>query len=214
MTFLQLVNDVLARLRETSVASVSTNSYSILIGKLINDSKRQVEDAWTWDALASTISINTVAGTSTYTVTGSGMSPRGLTLNNSTNYGQLKNVPLQWIIDQQQLSTGVSSTPSYYAWNGSDGTDRKVELFPTPDGVYTLKFNLYRPQAALSADADVLLIPSEAVIAGAYARAIVERGEDGGLSSGEAYGLYKGILADQIAIESGQYVENEVWVAV
>ena len=213
-TYLSLVNDVLARLRESSVASVTTSSYSALIGKFVNDAKRQVEDAWTWDAMADTITIPTVSGTSTYTVTGAGMSPRSLTLNNSTDTYQLKNVPLQWIIDQQQLSTSTNSAPEYYAWNGSDGTDRKVELFPTPDSVYSLKFNLYKPQAALSGDSDILLIPSEAVIAGAYARAIVERGEDGGLSSGEAYGLYKGILADQIAIESGQYVENEVWVAV
>jgi hypothetical protein len=124
-------------------------------------------------------------------------------------------MPLQWIIDQQQLSGTVQSgIPAYYAWNGSDGTDKKVEIYPTPDAAYQLKFNLYVPQANLSADSDVLLIPSDAVVAGAYARALVERGEDGGLASSEAYGLYKGILSDQIALESGQFVENDCWIAV
>jgi len=49
---------------------------------------------------------------------------------------------------------------------------------------------------------------------GAYARALVERGEDGGLSSSEAYGLFKGILADQIALEAARFIENDAWVAV
>jgi hypothetical protein len=96
----------------------------------------------------------------------------------------------------------------------NDGTDSKVELFPTPNGTYTLKFNLYVQQADLSADADVLILPHEAIEMGAYARALVERGEDGGLSSSEAYGIFKGILADQVALESSRFIENDVWVAV
>ena len=88
-----------------------------------------------------------------------------------------------------------------------------MELYPTPDGTYSLKFNMIVPQVDLSADADVLLIQPEAVIAGALARALAERGEDGGLASSEAFGLYKGILADQIAVESTRYIENDSWVA-
>jgi hypothetical protein len=211
-TYLSLVNAVLARLRESPVASVTTSSYSTLIGKFVNDSKRQVEDAWNWDALSTTISLNTVGGTSNYTMTGIGLSPRGVVVNNTTQANRVQNVPIQWIIDNQQLSPAQNGAPTGYAWNGSDGTDKKVELYPTPDGIYTIKFNCYKPQADLSADADILLIPSEAVEAGAYARAIVERGEDGGLSSGEAYGLYKGILADQISHEAGRFIEDECWV--
>lgn len=215
MTYLQLVNNVLARLRESSVASVSTTSYSTLIGKFVNDAKRQCEDAWNWDALHTTKTVNTSSGTSTYTVTGSGRFPKGIKINDSTNQGELINVPLQWILDQQQLTTTTNAQPSYYAWNGTDGTDSKVELFPTPNGTYALKFNLYVPQAALSADGDVLTIPChEAVEMSAYARALVERGEDGGLTSSEAYGLFKGILADAIALESTRFMENGCWVAV
>lgn len=213
-TYLTLVNDVLARLRESSVASVTSTAYSALIGKLINDAKRQVEDAWNWDALRTTISVNTASSTTNYTVTGSGLRQKDVTVNDSTSKGTLINVPRQWIINQQQLATVQSGAPSYYAWNGTDGTDSKVEIFPTPNGVYALKFNMYVPQVALSADADVLVVPYEAVVAGAYARALVERGEDGGLNSSEAYGLFKGILADQIALEATRYVENDCWVAV
>lgn len=214
MTYLSLVNDVLARLRESSVASVSTSAYSLLIGKYVNDAKVQVENAWNWDALSTTLTVTTAAGTSNYVVTGSGLRHKGLEVNDTTNHVTLRNVPIKWIQDQQQLTTVGQGVPGYYAWNGTNGTDSKVELFPTPAGVYSLKFNLYVPQLALSGDSDVLTIPSEAVIAGAYARALVERGEDGGLSSSEAYGLYRGILADQIAIESSRFCENDCWVAV
>ena len=214
MTYLQLVNAVLARLREDSVASVSTSAYSRLIGKFVNDAKRQVEDAWDWDAMSTTLTLNTVAGTSTYVLTSSGLKPKGISINDVTNRSSLSNVPIKWIFDQQQLATVSNSQPAYYAWNVNDGTDSKVELFPTPNGTYTLKFNLYVQQADLSADADVLILPHEAIEMGAYARALVERGEDGGLSSSEAYGIFKGILADQVALESSRFIENDVWVAV
>jgi len=215
MTYLQLVNSVLARLRESSVATVSSTSYSTLIGKFVNDSKRQVEDSFNWDALRTTLTITTVSGTSTYTVTGSGKFPKGIAVNDTTNQGKLLNVPIQWILNQQQLTTTSNAIPSYYAWNGTDGTDSKVELFPTPNGTFSLKFNLYVPQANLSADSDVLTIPAaEAVEMGAYARALVERGEDGGLNSSEAYALFKSILNDQISLESTRFSENDEWVAV
>lgn len=214
MTYLQIVNAVLARMRESSVASVSTNSYSQLIGKFVNDAKRQVEDAWDWDAMSVTIPLTTSSGTSTYTLTGSGLKPKDISVNDTTNKTRLRNAPIKWIFDQQQLATVSNANPAYYAWNTNNGTDSKVELFPTPNGTYTLNFNLYVQQADLSADSDVLILPHEAIEMGAYARALVERGEDGGLNSSEAYGLFKGILADQIALESSRFIENDVWVAV
>lgn len=214
MTYLELVNDVLRRLRESTVASVSTSPYSLLIGSFCNDAKRQCEDAWDWTCLATTITIPTVAGQSLYTVTGSGIRQRSITVNDSTNRITLRNAPIQWIIDQQQLSSVTSSVPAYYAWNGSDGTDSKVELFPTPDGVYSLKFNLTVPQVALSADGDIITVPSEPVVAGAVARALVERGEDGGLNSAEAYGLFKSVLADYISLEKERFAEFDTFDAV
>lgn len=211
-TYLQLVNAVLIRLREAQVSAVSDTAYATLIGAFVNEAKRQVEDAWKWDALNTTITVNTVAGTSNYTVTGIGRRFKDATVNDTTNDAQLHNVPAQWIRDQQQLSTVQNGPPIYYAWNGNDGTDSKIEFYPTPDGAYALKVNAYVPQADLSASSDVLTIQSEAVIAGAYARALVERGEDAGLASSEAYSLYKAILADQIALEATRQTENDCWV--
>ena len=63
MTYLELVNDVLTRLRETSVSTVSETTYSALIGKFVNDAKRQIEDAYTWNCLAQTVTVTTASGT-------------------------------------------------------------------------------------------------------------------------------------------------------
>jgi hypothetical protein len=214
MTFLEAVNEVLARLREPTVSTITANAYSTLISKYINDAKRQVEDAWDWNCLSVAIPLTTVPGTSTYTLTGSGRRPKGIAVNDTTNKNRITNVALQWITDQQQLTTTSSGNPIFYAWNGTDGTDNKVELWPTPNGTAVLQFNMLVPQLPLSVDADIITVPYEAVVAGAYARAIVERGEDGGLASSEAYGLFKSILADQIALESNNFIEYETWNAV
>ena len=61
MTFLELVNDVLIRLREPVVTTYNETTYSTLIAKFVNDTKRQVEDAFNWNALGQTITISTVA---------------------------------------------------------------------------------------------------------------------------------------------------------
>lgn len=213
-TYLQAVNEVLTRLRESEVASVTTSAYSTLIGLYVRDSLRQVEDAWNWDALSTTITVTTASGTSNYTVAGSGIRQRDIDVNDATNQSKLKNVPIQWIIDQQQLSTVQTGDPIYYAWNGTDGTDSKVEIWPTPNGIYSLKFNMVVPQVTLSSDSTVITVPSEPVIAGAFARALVERGEDGGLASGEAYGLFKSVLSDYISLEKERFMENDTFVAM
>ena len=86
-------------------------------------------------------------------------------------------------------------------------------MFPIPDGVYILKFSLTIPQATLAADSTVVLVPDVVVAQGAYARALVERGEDGGLSSSEAYTLFRSMLSDYIALEANRYPENQQFVS-
>ena len=66
MTYLELVNDVLVRLREPTVTTVVLNSYSTLIGKFVNDAKRQIEDAFAWNVLGTTITVTTTASTASY----------------------------------------------------------------------------------------------------------------------------------------------------
>jgi len=65
-TYLQLVNDVLVRLRESQVTTVTQTPYSTLIGALVNDAKREVEDAWQWSQLLDYLTFNCIVGITSY----------------------------------------------------------------------------------------------------------------------------------------------------
>ena len=215
MTYLQLINNVLIRLRETQVSTNSETSYSTLIGLFVNDAKRQIEDSFSWNVLGQTVNITTTAGTYIYSLTGSGQKFQVMdALNTTANVG-LQNISFVQMNRFQNLVPAVSGVPEYYAFDGVDGNgDTKVVLYPRPDNVYNLPFALTVPQAPLSSDSTLVLVPDVLVVQNAYARALVERGEDGGLNSSEAYQLYRGMLADQIALEGTRYPENQEFVAI
>ena len=213
MIFLDMVNNVLLRLREEQVTSIAQTPYSRLIGQFINDTKRSVEDAWSWEVSNVTLPVQTIAGVSVYSVTGSGRRHKDVMVTDTTNHYVLQNVPLDFIEMQNQVAEVSQGAPSYYAWSGFDGTDSQVVFWPVPNNAATIMFDMKVPQLPLQLDGDIIRVPAEPVILGAYARAIAERGEDGGLASSEAYGLYTSALSDAIALESTRSIENDVWVA-
>ena len=213
-TYLELVNDVLVRMREPEVSTVQENTLSKLIGKLVNDAKRQVEDAYAWNALTDTLKIETAADTYGYVLTGSGTRFKVIDAQDITNKTQINALSTK-LMSQYLLNNMNPGNPMYYNFNGVHTTgDTKVDFYPVPNAGLTLYFNLYIPQQEFTSDTNVLLSPKEPIVLGAFARALVERGEDGGLNSSEAYGLYKASLADAIAIESSRYVEEDAWEAV
>ena len=213
-TYLELVNDILIRMREPEVSTVNENTLSKLVGKLVNDAKRQVEDAYAWNSLTDTLMIETLANTYGYVLNGSGTRFKVIDAQDITNKSQINALTTK-MMSQYLLNNMDPGNPMYYNFNGVHTTgDTKVDFYPVPNAGLTLYFNLYIPQAELTGDADTLLAPKEPVVLGAFARALVERGEDGGLNSSEAYGLFKSSLADAIAIESSRYVEEETWEAV
>lgn len=215
MTYLQLINNVLIRLRETQVSTNNETAYSSLIGLFVNDAKRQIEDAFSWNVLVQTVNITTVAATYQYSMTGAGQKFQVQDVLNTTSNIGMQNISFVEMNRYQNLVPTTNGIPQYYAFDGVDSSgDTKVLLFPRPDGVYNIPFSLTIPQAALSADGTSVLVSDFLVVQNAYARALVERGEDGGLNSSEAYNLYKGMLADQIALEGTRYPENQEFVAI
>ena len=213
--YLQLVNSVLTRLREPEVDTVAASQYSKMIGQFVNDSKRQVEDAYNWNALTETLSADTTADIFNYVLEGSGQRFRVIDVLNDTTNNFLELVPTSWMNKQFLLTTAQKGSPMYYNFNGVDSNgDTQVDLYPIPNGLYNIRFNIIKPQVELVANTDLILVPHEPVIFLAYARALAERGEDGGLSSNEAAQLYRQSLADAIALESGRYIEEQQWIAI
>jgi hypothetical protein len=210
--YIQLVNDVLIRLREPEASSVSDNAYVKLIARFVNDSKRMVEDSYNWNSLTETLSATTTADVFNYVLVGSGQRFRVIDVLNDTDNFFVENAPTVWMDQQFLLTTPQKGSPKYYNFNGTDNNgDTQVDLFPIPNGTYNLRFNIIKPQEPLVNNADTLLVPHEPVILGALARAQAERGEDGGVQSGETYSLYRQSLSDAISLESNRYIEETQW---
>lgn len=215
MNYIQLVNDVLVRLREPEASSVSDNAYVKLIARFVNDSKRVVEDSYNWNALSETLSADTTADVFNYVLVDSGQRFRVIDVINDTTNAFVELASTRWMNQQFLMTTPVRGAPAYYNFNGTNANgDTQVDLYPIPNGVYNIRFNIIKPQEPLVANADVLLVPHEPVILGALARAQAERGEDGGVQAGETYQLMRQSLADAIALESGRYLEEQQWVWV
>ena len=215
MTYLQIINAVMRRLREAEVTDVNETDYSKLIGEYVNSVKKEVEAAWDWNALRTTLTLNTTTGIFNYTLLGSGSRFRVSDVVNDTSNYMLQQKSAKWM-NQRFLTVDTQlSTPSFYSFNGVDtNLDSKVDLYPVPDGVYVLRFNVTIPQDDLAENTDTLQIPSEPVIQGALARAISERGEDGGRLSNDQYLLYRSALSDEIAIEAGRFSDETIWYSV
>jgi hypothetical protein len=213
--YLELTNDVLIRLREPEASSVSDNAYVKLIARYINDSKRQVEDAYNWNSLSETLSATTTASIFNYVLEGTGQRFRVIDVLNDTSNFVMRNASTRWMNDQFLIASPATGSPYYYNFNGTDSNgDTQVDIYPIPNGVYNIRFNVIRPQVELAANSDQLLVPHEPVILGALARAQAERGEDGGVQSAETYALFKQSLADAIGLESARYVEEEAWYPI
>lgn len=212
-TYLTLVNDVLRRMREDTVSTVTETTYSTLIGDFVNDAKDIVEQSWDWTALRSTITVNTVASTYNYSLTGSSDRYKDLGVYNTTSLLKMQHVPLQWMDRQRQLNATVPSTaPSAYTFRGVDSSgDLTVDIYPTPDAVYALKFNCVIPQATLSAGADILSVPAQPVRQLALAMAVRERGETGGITAQEHFALAEKYLNDAIAYDANLHPEETIW---
>lgn len=216
-TYLQLVNDVLVRMREPQVTTVSENTVSALVGKFVNDAKRQVCDAYDWDAFNQAVTVTTVAGqVGNYSLTGAGVRFKTMDVINTSRYYQLTPLPHdQHDVLYYTVPTPIQNLPMYYTMQGVDTSgDLKVKFWPVPDAVYNIRFSLIIPESDFSADSDTTLLAKEPIVLGAFARALVERGEDGGLLSSEAYALYKQSLSDLISLELARSPENDSFTAV
>lgn len=213
--YLQLTNSVLRRLRESEATSVNDNEYVKLIATYVNDAKRQVEDAYNWNALSETLSAVTAPDLFNYVLNGSGQRFRLIDVINDSDNIIMQNRTTRWMDQAFLVNNPQKGTPIYFNFNGTDADgDTQVDFYPIPDAVYNIRFNIIKPQIELVANSDKLLVPHEPVIYGAYARAIAERGEDAGIQGNEAYALYLQSLSDAIALEAGRYIEEGEWFPV
>lgn len=222
-TFLELVNDVLLELREPTVATFDETDYSTLVARFVNSAKRDVENAWAWNALRSTFTVTTAAGDVQYTLTGAEERFRLIHPDDAwskTHDRRLKELNRSYhrslfkgdFTDTTDLPTGEVTG---FSWHESeDNGSRQINVWPVPSGIETLKFFGYNPPGDWDADADVCYIPWRPIVEVALARARGERGEDGGITAGEQAAFALRAAQDEIALDAARNEEDTTWEAV
>jgi len=212
MTYLNLVNNVLRRLREDTVTTVEANTYSVMTGDFVNDAKKFIETAWDWSALRSTLTITTAADDYTYSLTGSGDNGKVFRIINDTSNLEMEYQTQAWFDNEFFVNTPTSGAPKYFTYNGVDGNgDTQIDIYPKPDGVYSLKAKLVNRNTELSSDSDTLAIPSQPVIHLALALLARERGETGGTSTPEYFAIADRYLSDAIAMDAQKHPEETIF---
>ena len=210
MTYLELINGVLKRLRETEVTTANETTYSAMIGEFINDAKKEIELAAQWTGLRTTLTVATVVGTQSYTMTGAYQNAIIKTAMSDTENRLLTRRPRVWWNQKTILNDATSSKVSDYVLDGVDATGQlKILVFPTPDSIEQLKFDMVIPQADLSSDSTVMTIPSNPVLQLAFALALRERGETDGFSYQEQMRIADRALQDAISIDANKYPEEQ-----
>ena len=215
MTYLNLMNNVLRRLREEETTSVTSTTYVKMVGDFINDAKTLVGQAADWSALRETLTISTTASDNTYSLTGGGDNVKVMSMLNDTQNCFMTYQTKDWFNDALYISNAVEGAPKYFTYNGLDGNgDTQILFGPTPDGVYSIRVDLVKRQADLTANTDSLLIPAQPVIHLAVALLARERGETGGTSTAEYFQIANQYLSDAIAIDAAKHPEEMVFRTV
>ena len=219
MTYRELINQVLIRLREDTISSdwsgdindsTTVSAYEKVIGSLVNDAKRSIEERHDWLNLRETVNISTVNGTKNYNLS-SGQEIKIIdSVNNDT--GMHLNQVSKVYINTVKYPTDPTGEPLYYAFNGSDASNNlKIDLSPVPTEAHTISFDIVKHQDELTTAATVLKVPSKPVILGAWAMAIAERGEDGGTQSSLMAAESLEALKQAIILDSGNTKYETDW---
>lgn len=237
-TYLSIVNQVLVRLRESTVTTVAQTPYSLLIGALVNDAKREVEDSWQWSSLLDKIVFNTIASTYTYdlstTHTAKGAAATDRTrlwvdpttskpylMNTTANFEnnlQYEPTLTDWANKQatiNQTNTGIPTRWQVFpaATTTAGQWNKQIDLFPIPDKIYALNLWIVNPTVDMSADADLCLVPTAPIVLKAYLFALYERGEELGEMLTLTTDKVEQSLADAIAYDqsnSASYMQITV----
>jgi hypothetical protein len=219
MTYRELINEVLIRLREETISSdwsgaindsTTVSDYHKVIGALVNDAKRSIESYHDWMTLRETADIATVDGTKNYSLS-SGQEFKVIDVVNNATGNQLVQVSKAYL-NRTRYPTDPTGEPHYYGFNGADASNNlKVDLSPIPTGVQTISFDIVKYQDVLTSASTVLKIPSKPVILGAFARAVSERGEYGGTQSSLAAQEAGAAISQAVIMDSGNAQYETDW---
>lgn len=200
MTYIELVNKVLVRLREDPVENFNTGTMGPLISALVQDAYRIVEDAHDWSVLREDVTVPTVASQDYIELTDT---PVDSMIYDAYIAGTtiLRKQSKEWLMRRKVYGGVNTARPDYYVISGANATtgDLKVELYPTPDDVYNVTFQTYKRGTSPTVVSDVIRLPTDPILHLSLAFATRERGETGGTSAAEYFQMADLSLGQAIA---------------
>ena len=210
--YLTIVNEVLRRLREDEVSAVANTTYSKMVGDFVNDAKRIIEDSHAWSTLRTTIVVPTVADTTEYSLTNAGERVKIYSAINDTSNFFMRYESPNWFNNAYFISGEVTGTPDSYTFSGIDSNeDTTILVYPKPDAVYSMRFDLIAREAELVNDTDTTVLPKNAIIHNAVALLARERGETGGTTAQDYFLIADKHLSDAVAIDAYKNPEEFIY---
>lgn len=239
MTYLEMVNEVLVRMREdevTSVNDIDNDPQQKLVCKFINDARSFVDKSHTWNASRRLWVVDLAKGVPAYTLFDSSESGAVYTCRWNGKGNHLQEANARWM-SQQKQSYG---TPRFFSPSYVSGHELQVRVWPVPDeenekagdvseyniaeyneaeysgqllskNNTTLVFEGFKGLSRLEKDNDRIELPIDPVMYYALAYASRERGEVGGQSSAELFQLAAQYLSDAIAWDVNNSDLEYIW---
>ena len=214
MTYKNMINGVLRRLREDVVTNWDDTDYSTMIGDLVNDSIALVQAAHNWSALFTEIDVSATQGTQEYTLTGLGEMGQVYDVYNDT----LNNVVPQWTLAKVMRATDLGASGAQgpvVAFAFKDVTqasdDPDIVLWNVPDSSQTITFHVKQDQGPLSSNDTEIKVPTQPVLQYAWAYAREERGEGNFVSQFEKAKI---TLANYVSLDLERHPELGIWEPV
>lgn len=212
MSYLEIVNAVLRRLREEQVSSLYQNRLSALVAELVNDAKNEVENAHDWSALRTDIAVGTSDAVQDYILLGSGNRVTVKDVRDVTNQVMLRPASSYYMRKMSLVSDQGSTRPSYWALQGTDSSDDTImRLWPVPDDNYVLKVHCVARTPDLTEEGSELTIPSQPVILLTYAMAAQDRGDVDSASLQSIYERARSSLANEVQLDAAKNADEMVW---
>lgn len=214
LTFLQVVNRVLTKLRQDTINTFSgAGDYVRLVAALVNEAVEEVDASWDWSYMRTIYSFVTQPGEDTYALQGSG---HELTIESVYNETIAANIygPLSNDVKDQNI---LYQEGYYWDIVGRDVNGNvQIRLLNNEFSNETIKVYGRMKQRYLDISVDentYIKGPIRPIAALAYAKAIAERGEDGGQGYNFAMGEYQKALSDTISRDEKLGHRNTTWFA-
>jgi hypothetical protein len=211
MTYLELVNGVLTRLREPTITSVNKSEDAVvnIVKNLVNDAKRHVEMAHSWNATRNVWQFATEQGRPSYILENTSGGCRISTVMVEGNHIH------QWDLRTLLHKSNKTGLMYRYAYDGTDNQGNiSIRFDPLPEEGVVIDVLGHRVLPDLKSDGDDLRLPDQPVLYYALALAARERGEVGGQTATELFNMAQQYISDAISLDGNLSPTEMTWAVV